>query len=58
MIAQTREQKLEQALKAALRMRRAMKDIGPELQVLLAPRILVEEFDRLMTTLTDKKEKR
>lgn len=51
----TREEKLEAALKSALRMRRGMRDLGEWMIYLLAPRELVVDFDNKMKALTEDK---
>lgn len=47
-----REEKLEIALRAAFRMRRAILDPTPGATLLLAPRWAVEAFDRVIKELT------
>jgi hypothetical protein len=51
----TREQKLEAALKSAIRMRKAMIDIGEPVINLFVPREAVAEFDSTLKELSERK---
>jgi hypothetical protein len=52
-----RVEKLETAVRAALRLRRAIEDVSPILQTLAVPRAAVEQFDAIMLQLRKEKGK-
>jgi len=56
-MAQTRSDKLEAAVKAAIRLRRRLVDLGEPVTNLMAPRSAVEQFDKVMADLAGETKK-